>query len=263
VFSIFFSLNAYRWIGCFCHLRKLISSKRAYDYRLPVQSHLSIPHTNPTTCFCGSPLLSSSSLFATVAAAQIRGRLGLTWYGLPAAANNHSVEGATAGDESSAGFRILVAAIAAYFTTYVGFFFLLVYLDPNTYTPDNAPIQQVGTLYVCVLCFRNVLHYGYWIVATVVLTNVRRYVRSKYAIPSYYSAFIASEYDGLGVPKLSDGGGGGGRSSSCDFWEDFCFSCWCPCLSSSQLLRHTAEYDVYPAACCTGTGILTRVNVTL
>jgi len=38
-------------------------------------------------------------------------------------------------------------------------------------------------------------------------------------------------------------------------WEDCCCSLACPCLVSGQLLRHTMDYDVYPATCCTETGI--------
>jgi len=36
--------------------------------------------------------------------------------------------------------------------------------------------------------------------------------------------------------------------------EDLCCSAFCPCLTASQLARHTGEYETYSASCCTETG---------
>lgn len=126
--------------------------------------------------------------------------------------------------DASIAFRVLVMTLVGYFTLYVGLFLLLVVLDPNTYTPPYAPPVPPGGNYLFVLWLRDILHYVYWITTTVVLMNLRNHIREKYAIPG-------SDYE-----------------------DCFC-SCFCPCLVSSQLLRHTTDYDIYPSTCCTETGI--------
>lgn len=80
---------------------------------------------------------------------------------------------------------------------------------------------------------RSMFHYIYWGTTTAVLTNLRRYVRQKYAIPPSECC----------------------KNSGLEELEDCCCSCWCPCFTSAQMLRHTTDYDVYPATCCTETGI--------
>jgi len=148
-----------------------------------------------------------------VAAAQIHRRLNLTWYGRPGKASDAAIA-----------FHILITAITGYFILYIGLFLLLVYLDPNTYTTENAPYVPVGRDYLFVLTFRTVMHYAYWIITTLVLATLRYNVRQVYAIPGKESV-------------------------------DCMCSCFCPCLVSGQLLRHTTDYDVYPSTCCTETGL--------
>jgi hypothetical protein len=123
-------------------------------------------------------------------------------------------------------FKVIFFAVALYFALYVALSFALIALAPGI---DN-PYKPVSQAYLTVALIRDRFHYIYWITTTVVLTNLRRFVRQKYAIP----------------PNLSGTGGD---------LEDCCCSCWCPCLVSSQMLRHTTDYDVYPATCCTERGI--------
>lgn len=152
-------------------------------------------------------------IFTTVAAGQVISRLKLTWYGRPGSTGQVAMA-----------FKIILAAVTLYFTLYAGLFMLLIYLDPNTYTPPGSiPIEPGGTYIMVALIFK-LFQYIYWITTTIVLANLRTYVRQKYAIPA-------------------------------GSWEDCCCSCWCPCFVSAQMLRHTTDYDVYPATCCTETGI--------
>jgi len=148
-----------------------------------------------------------------VAAGQVIHRLKLTWYGRPGTVGQAAVA-----------FKIILAAVVLYFIIYIGLLFLLVSLDPNAGMPPGSPPITPGSDYYTVAWIRDSFHWVYWIATTAVLTNLRQYVRQKYAIP-------AAE------------------------WEDCCCSCWCPCFISAQMLRHTTDYGVYPATCCTESGI--------
>ena len=110
-----------------------------------------------------------------VAAGQVIRRLKLAWNGRPG----------TPGQQAAA-FKIIFAATVLYFSIYIGFSFLMAYLDPNTYTPPNAPPIQPGGAYMFVASTEIILRYGYWIITTLVLTNLRTYVRNKYAIPTVW-----------------------------------------------------------------------------
>lgn len=45
----------------------------------------------------------------------------------------------------------------------------------------------------------------------------------------------------------------------CTGCEDCCCSWFCSCCAVSQMARHTADYDTYPASCCTTTGLPSNV----
>lgn len=192
------------WTGCCCHLRKFLFTQILSSL---VRSHIKtflVEASQLTKTFNSFPLF---TWLVAVAAAQVHSRLQLNWLGRPGKRSDAAIA-----------FQILITAIAGYFILYVGMFLLLVYLDPNTYTPEDAPPLPLGSDYLFVLWLRNIIHYTYWITCTIVLTNLRYHVRERYVIP-------------------------GGE------YEDCCCSCLCPCLVSMQLLRHTTEYDVYPATC--------------
>jgi hypothetical protein len=116
-------------------------------------------------------------------------------------------------------FKVIFYAVALCCTIWVSFFFVFFLSIDN---PKPA-LAYIAVIY-------DVSRYAYWIASTVVLLNLRRFLRQKYAIPANLS-------------------GTGGEL------EDCCCSCWCPCLVSAQMLRHTTDYDVYPATCCTERGI--------
>ena len=94
---------------------------------------------------------------------------------------------------------------------------------------DSVEWVEPSQAYHIVCTIDDLFSYAYLLFSMVILYNTRRYVRSKYAIP-----------EGDHCP------------SGC---EDFCCSLWCPCLSAAQLLRHTADYQVYGARCCSDTGL--------
>lgn len=152
--------------------------------------------------------LSFVSRDRTVAAGQVISRLKLSWYGRPG----------TVGQQAVA-FKIIFIAVVVYFAIYLSMYFALVLM-----VPANPQITPPSDTFYAIAFIWKIFHYVYWIVTTIVLTNLRRFVRQKYAIPAYEA-------------------------------EDCCCSCWCPCLVSAQMLRHTTDYDVYPAYCCTETGL--------
>jgi Cys-rich protein (TIGR01571 family) len=155
----------------------------------------------------------TSCCCALLAAGQVISRLKLTWYGRP---------GSVA--QTTIAFKVIFAAVVLYAVAYIFLFFVLIALDPNTYAPVGSPPLPVTQNYLTVAWVRGLMHWIYIIAMTVVLFNLRRFVRTKYAIP-------APDY------------------------EDCCCSFWCPCFVAAQMLRHTTDYDVYPATCCTERGI--------
>ena len=42
---------------------------------------------------------------------------------------------------------------------------------------------------------------------------------------------------------------------ACRGCEDCCCSVFCSCCTIAQMMRHTTDYETYPAACCTETGL--------
>jgi hypothetical protein len=76
----------------------------------------------------------------------------------------------------------------------------------------------------------DLLRFSFWVITAIVLRNLRVYIRTKYAIPQ-------------NDPVMNN---------------DCCCSCCCPCFVAGQMLRHTTDYNEYPATCCTETGIPPR-----
>jgi len=76
-------------------------------------------------------------------------------------------------------------------------------------------------------------------------TRTRSYIRQKYGIPARYCG--SSNIESLQA-----------STRSCHI-EDFCCSLCCHCCTTSQMARHTMDYDTYPATCCTPTGVRNSV----
>ena len=102
---------------------------------------------------------------------------------------------------------------------------LMLSTDYNRYGAyGSQPIPDWASL---VMAIRNVIKFCYGIYILIVAIKTRAYVRNKYAIPE----------------------------QCCSGCEDCCLVFWCGCCSVSQMLRHTADYRSYNAACCTETGL--------
>jgi len=117
--------------------------------------------------------------------------------------------------------QALSLLVMQYFTTEVNY-------DQN----GNPVYQQNGGEPIpgwanFVMALRYVIQFCYGIYILIVAIKTRAYIRNKYAIPEQYC-------------------------SGCD---DCCLVFWCGCCSTSQMLRHTADYRTYNAACCTETGL--------
>ena len=108
-------------------------------------------------------------------------------------------------------FKIIFVAVVSYWVIFELLGFVLESTNPNNGRSPYAPKIQPGTTWFEFAYLQLAMRFLSWIGTTVVLINVRTYVREKYAIP-------ASDISGL---------------------EDCCCSCWCPCLVASQMLRHT------------------------
>ncbi|GKY95643.1 hypothetical protein MPSEU_000525500 [Mayamaea pseudoterrestris] len=140
-----------------------------------------------------------------LAAGQVIRRLKLTAWGKPGSVGQTEIA-----------FKVIFMALVVYLTIYIGLYLVLLALAPNAQVPTNA--------YMAIFYIRSIWHYLYMIALTIVLFNLRGYVRRKYAIPGSET-------------------------------EDCCCSCWCPCLVATQLMRHTTDYDTYPSLCCSETGL--------
>jgi Cys-rich protein (TIGR01571 family) len=95
----------------------------------------------------------------------------------------------------------------------------------NPIPPDYA---SVPTWAWVVRFLNHAVEFAFAVYMLVVLIRTRAHVRHRYGIREHYCT--------------------GGL-------EDCCCSCWCPCCTTLQIARHTADYDTYPAACCTETGL--------
>lgn len=143
-----------------------------------------------------------------MAAAQIIRRLKLTALGQP---------GTVAKTEIA--FKIIFMALVVYIVLYWGMYFVIVALYPA-----SGRYDEMSTLCATLVWLRSVWHYIYIIFLTVILYNLRGYIRKRYAIPGSQI-------------------------------QDCCCSFWCPCLVVTQMMRHTTDYDIYPSVCCSETGL--------
>jgi Cys-rich protein (TIGR01571 family) len=123
-------------------------------------------------------------------------------------------------------FKRLVYLACAFWTTRILLLLIIAVLDPNI---ESTEWIEPPTSYYFFAALDDLLAYMYLGFTVVVLRNLRAHVRSKYAIP-----------EGNACP------------TGC---EDTCCSIFCPCAVAAQMLRHTADYNAYPALCCSDTGL--------
>jgi Cys-rich protein (TIGR01571 family) len=92
---------------------------------------------------------------------------------------------------------------------------------------DSTP--TVPTWLLAMRFIQYLVEVLFWLYLLVALARTRAHVRKRYRIPEQHCP-----------------------TGCC---EDCCCSCWLPCCTTLQIARHTADYDSYPAACCTETGL--------
>ena len=127
-------------------------------------------------------------------------------------------------------FPILLGLVILYYAIHYALYLLLLYIDPErtlddsedhpewATTPPSKEWMEVDHVYVF-------WFWLFWVLLAVVLYNTRSHVRTRYGIPAEFPH------------------------------SDACLSFCCPCYTAGQLLRHTTEYDIYPANVCTDRGI--------
>lgn len=156
-------------------------------------------------------------------AAQTSSRLALTYMGKP------STGFTTSATAAMGAFKQMIMIVVSYWSTRAFMLLLIAMADPNV---GSEHYQEPPPVYYFFCAVDDLIFYAYIIFTVVILTNIRKHIRSKYSIPETICV-------GSGL-------------------EDCFCSCWCPCLVVSQMMRHTADYKSYPGRCCTDTGLPTN-----
>lgn len=104
--------------------------------------------------------------------------------------------------------------------------------DPNAYETYEEMWADAPSGAIIIHYVQDALHFVFWLYLLIATIKARRAVRQQYEIPEH----------------------------SCSGCEDCCCSFWCHCCTTMQMMRHTADYDSYPAACCTETGLPLHVD---
>lgn len=127
--------------------------------------------------------------------------------------------------------QVRIRICILYVTCLVSFYWAIKFtfeLDPvfalARFNNDSPPYLFLFGAY----CY-DMLRFTFGSSTMVVLRNIRSYVRQKYGIPAD---------SGCPAPV-----------------EDCGCSVLCPCLVAAQLLRHTGDYERYPARCCSSNGL--------
>lgn len=129
-------------------------------------------------------------------------------------------------EAASSTFKYILVIFIAYYVTTELLSALMRYYAPPLPDDDSVPIEYSTTWWVLYgVSWAIMLVFALYILVLVIRT--RSLVREKYAI----------------------------REEHCAGCEDCCCSYFCGCCTIAQMARHTADYDTYPAACCTKTGL--------
>jgi Cys-rich protein (TIGR01571 family) len=107
--------------------------------------------------------------------------------------------------------------------------FLVVYYSPYFAALILAPTagSSGGTFIAILKLLRIPVTIAFVIFVLVATCKTRARVRRAYSIPE----------------------------TSCHGCEDCCCATWCNCCTVTQMARHTADYGVYGASCCSKTGL--------
>jgi len=182
------------------------------------KSHVPVGHWKDGLCDCFRYGLFHASLCTScwchaLAAGQVITRLQLNWLGKT---TDSSAEKANA-------FPSLFTISMVYFSLKLLLFFIIMGMmpeDPDQPAPDA--VQPYAMM-------SDIINYAYFFLSAVVIFNLRKFVRQKYAIP-----------EGERCP------------TGC---EDGCMAMFCGCCSVAQMMRHTSEYETYRAECFSASGL--------
>lgn len=101
---------------------------------------------------------------------------------------------------------------------------------PSIY--ENPDVTTMGQVYYHL---QKAIEMAYAIYLLIATCRTRQVVRNHYDIPE----------------------------ENCKGCEDCCCAFWCSCCTVTQMMRHTADYEQYPAACCTETGLPSHAPQTI
>jgi Cys-rich protein (TIGR01571 family) len=122
------------------------------------------------------------------------------------------------------------AILSAYVQDYTGYEDYFEQDESTNTDGTTAAVLPVG--FYVVYYIRQILGYAFWFYFVIAAVRTRRAIREKHAIPE----------------------------QTCVGCEDVvCVAC-CGCCTVMQMSRHTADYDKYPAQCCTETGLPSHVD---
>lgn len=126
--------------------------------------------------------------------------------------------------------------------------------DPNAY--DNLSVEEQRNLTINKTLSALIGFYFFYL-----MVQLRATLRHVYSIPEERCLCL---YCG-GNPTNGICCSGGGRNSLCSAgvpigWEDVCCAMCCPLCVTSQMARHTVDYDYRSATCCNSVGVSTYMD---
>jgi Cys-rich protein (TIGR01571 family) len=184
------------------------------------------------------PVLWLACCCRPLALGQIMTRTGLTFTGVPVASqdSNSSAPRAASWSAFAVMAGILVVFVVIDYSLALSWFpyqkHMFATSDPygNLVPPDYSQVPAWAWI---ARGLNHAVEFAFGIYMLIVLIRTRSHVRRMSGIPEHYCT--------------------GGL-------EDCCCSFWCPCCTTLQIARHTADYSAHPAACCTETGLTAPCN---
>ncbi|KAL3816488.1 hypothetical protein ACHAXA_005844 [Cyclostephanos tholiformis] len=127
-------------------------------------------------------------------------------------------------DRSVTTFTVLAIIAAVHFcTSWVLYFTSIWFFILGALGDSEAELEESQNL----ANLRSLLNFSFAVLLVVIMARARCRIRSRYGIPE----------------------------RTCHGCEDCCCAFWCTCCTISQMARHTADYENYPATCCGETGL--------
>jgi len=153
---------------------------------------------------CCHPMYCNALCCPLIGNAQVMTRLKLNWNAKP----GNEIE-------TQKTFLLVLYIVITFFILD----FILVHLETSlSFTPGASVAAGI----------RNIIKLAYLVYQVYSIMMTRKYLRSKYAIPTMYCS---------------------------ENTEDLCCALCCSFCTVAQMGRHTTDYDTYHSACCSKTGL--------